>query len=328
LLKEITVTGKTVEAALEAAAQMSGRKPEELQYEVIEQAKKGFLGIGNTDAKIAVKYEESPLDRAKAFLATFISDIGFEDIEISSETLEDGDILFNLSGDNLGLVIGRHGEILDALQYLTNLAANRQENEFVRILVDIENYRERRVETLQALAHKIAQRVLRTGRNVSLEPMNSYERRIIHSEVQNIEGVITFSVGSGDDRKIIMAPENAKARKGSDQGKGGRKGRSARSNKPSFSDNSEAKAYAPSVSESIDEDTSEEPIKETVQSPKKEKKYDPDAYRKNATVVAGAAPKVYEYNPVRQPQQIKKAKSIEELGLADVEDTEEVLIKK
>jgi len=325
LLKEITVTGKTVEAALDVAAQMSGRKPEELQYEIIEQPKKGFLGIGNVDAKLAVKYEESPVDRAKDFLASFISNLGFSDVEITSETLEDGDICFNLKGDNLGLVIGRHGEILDSLQYLTNLAANRQEKDFVRVLVDIENYRDRRAETLRALSHKVAARVIKNQRSVSLEPMNAYERRIIHSEVQDIEGVVTFSIGTGEDRRIVVAPENYKGRNSSEKKNNGSRKNSSAKNAKASSEKASAEEFT------AKKEPEEKPAVEkapVAAAPKKEKKYDPDAYRKNATEVAGAAPVVYEYNPVRQPKEIKKAKSIDELGLADVEDTEEVLLKK
>ena len=327
MLKEMTVTGKTVDEALAKAAKECGRKVEELQYEIIEQPKKGFLGIGNVDAKLAVKYEESPTDRAKDFLAAFISNLGFSDVEITSEILEDGDIFFNLKGENLGLVIGRHGEILDSLQYLTNLAANRQEKDFVRVLVDIENYRDRRAETLKALSHKVAARVIKNQRSVSLEPMNAYERRIIHSEVQDIEGVVTFSIGTGDERRIVVAPENYKGRNSSEKRSGGKKNPSGKSMRASSEKASAEDFEAKKAPEVKEEKAPAAKLSESAPS-KKEKKYDPDSYRKNATEVAGAAPVVYEYNPVRQPKEIKKAKSIEELGLADVEDTEEVQLKK
>lgn|GEM_PF-640671 len=345
MLKEITVCGKTVEAALEEASNKTGLPVEQLQFEILEQPKKGFLGIGNVDAKLLIKYDESPCERAESFLRTFMDDLGFTDVAITSHALGDEEIVFGLSGENLGLVIGRHGEILDSLQYLANLAANRQEKDFVRITVDIENYRERRIEVLRSLAHKTANRVIKSGRIVSLEPMSPYERRIIHSEAQNISGVMTFSVGAGDERRIIMAPENYKKQKEIESGdisiadeerspapqssgrRSGGKGRPGRSSSSLRSSAPKSRTNTPAMT--ITAGVSPEGRAEAAEkAEKKEKKYDPDFYKKNATEVAGSAPKVYEYNPVRQPQQIKKVKSIEELGLADVEDTEEVLLKK
>ena len=116
-------------------------------------------------------------------------------------------------GRSAGSLIGYHGETMDALQYLTNLAANKksgeeEKREYQKILLDIENYREKRAETLKALARRMAGRVLKYGKNISLEPMSAYERRIIHSEVQGIQGVTTYSVGTDNNRRVVIALDN------------------------------------------------------------------------------------------------------------------------
>ncbi len=129
------------------------------------------------------------------------------DAEINIEKEDDEGALIAVNGENLGLLIGRHGDVLDSIQYLATLAANKNLGAFYRITVDIENYREKRAQNLQALARRMADKVLKYKKSFALEPMNAYERRIIHSECQNIPGVTTYSIGDGAERKIVIALE-------------------------------------------------------------------------------------------------------------------------
>ena len=134
------------------------------------------------------------------------------DAEIETELRDNGEYLININGEEAGVLIGHHGETLDALQYLCNLAANKkdgeaEDREYTRVVVDISGYRAKREETLRLLARRMADRALKYKRSVSLEPMPSHERRIIHSEVQKIEGVTTNSVGSENNRRVVIFPE-------------------------------------------------------------------------------------------------------------------------
>ena len=207
MIREIVVTAKTIDEAVKNGAEKLGVAVEKVQNEVLEQPKKGILGIGAQDAKVRVFFEVTPVDAAESFVRTVLTDMGVEGFELTVNTVNAEEIEISVAGGELGVAIGRHGDVLDALQYLTNLAANRVTDSLVRVTVDVENYRSKREETLRALARRMAQKAIKSGRNVSLEPMNSYERRIIHSEVQEIEGVTTFSVGSDSDRRIVVSPE-------------------------------------------------------------------------------------------------------------------------
>lgn len=206
--KELVVVGKTTEIAVADACSQLGVEVSDVTYEVIEEAKKGFLGMGATPAKVKVIYAVSPVKTAAEFIKTLIENMHLT-AEIKVEEKEDGAVI-SISGDDAGVLIGHHGDTLDSLQYLTNLAANKKDGEdderaYARITVDIENYRAKREETLRTLARRTADRVRRTRRNVTLEPMSAQERRIIHSEVQEIEGITTFSVGQESNRKVVVA---------------------------------------------------------------------------------------------------------------------------
>ncbi len=148
--------------------------------------------------------KNSPTGRAIAYLRTILANLGVEDVKISAAEIEKGSRII-LEGENLGIVIGRRGETLDALQYLASLAANSG-NEFFRITLDTGNYREKREQTLKSLARRVSSQVLRSGRNRTLEPMNPYERRIIHTEVQTINGVESNSIGEGKNRRVVISP--------------------------------------------------------------------------------------------------------------------------
>ena len=207
--KEITVQAKTVEEAVRSGAEQLGTDESGVTYEVIEEPKKGFLGIGSTLATVKVIYVFKPLEAARNFAQTLIKDLCL-DTEVIIHDDGNGEALMEITGAGAGLLIGHHGDTLDAFQYLVNLAANKKETDerkYTRISVDIENYREKREQTLRALADRMAQKVKKTGRSVTLDPMNAYERRIIHAQVQGIEGVSTNSVGSDSNRRVVIYPE-------------------------------------------------------------------------------------------------------------------------
>ena len=212
--KELIVTGKTVEEARKKAAADLNVAEEDLIVTVLEEGKKGFFGLGATEAKISVSYTVKGEDCAVAFISKIIEDMGLQGLVIGKKEGNNDDVLITVDGENAGLLIGHHGETLDSLQYLANLAANKKVNgekrEYVKITLDIEGYRAKRESALRALARRMAAKVVRYKKSVMLEPMNPYERRIIHSEVQGIEGVSTNSIGSENNRRVVMYLDDGK----------------------------------------------------------------------------------------------------------------------
>ena len=212
--KQIIVTAKTVEEALtKAVAELGAPNAEAITYTVLEEGKKGFLGLGAAPAKIEASYTLAGADLALDFIRNLVSGMG---LDATVEMTEDGENkLIRVLGESAGVLIGHHGDTLDSLQYLANLAANKkvagEKREFCRITVDVENYRGKREETLRALARNKAEKVLRYKKSQTLEPMNPYERRIIHSEVQKIEGVSTNSIGSENNRRVVLYLEDTVA---------------------------------------------------------------------------------------------------------------------
>ena len=205
-MKETIVYGKTVALALKRGAEELGVDESKAEYEVLEEPKKGFFGVGASDAKLRVYYQPSPAEIAADFVKNLLMNMQVEaDVSIEHEDAEGASIAVN--GEGLGLLIGRHGDVLDAVQHLAGLAANHGRSGYYRITVDIEKYRAKRAETLRQLARRMAEKTLRYRRSNTLEPMNAYERRIIHTEVQGIEGVTTYSIGSDADRRIVIALE-------------------------------------------------------------------------------------------------------------------------
>lgn len=204
--KEIIESAKTVEAAVAQGAANLGVDVSAVTYEVLEEAKKGLFGFGSAPAKVRVTYIEKPDEVAMSFVKTLLADMEL-DASVSMSDTKDGDKLITVEGENAGVLIGHHGDTLDAIQYLVNLAANRKEDEdrcYTKITVDVENYRAKREDTLRQLANRMAEKVLKYKKSITLEPMNPYERRIIHSEVQNIEGVSTNSIGAENNRRIVL----------------------------------------------------------------------------------------------------------------------------
>lgn len=205
-MKEVIAVGKTLEQALEEGALLLGKTPDQVEYEVLEEGKKGLFGIGATDTKLRVYLPETPATRAVDFLETLLGNMSLEaSVEVVDETEEE--ISLNIVGEHLGALIGRRGDVLDSVQYLTTLSANLGNPGYYRVSVDAQGYRARRVETVQGIARRMAEKVLKYRRAFSLDPMSPYERRIVHSACQEIPGVTTHSIGEGADRRVVISPE-------------------------------------------------------------------------------------------------------------------------
>lgn len=245
---QVVVKAKTVEEAVEIGAKKLGKDVSEVDFHVIGEGKKGFLGMFSAEAEVMI-YCDGEMDETEVvpetkteekaestenvdvqkllpvqekiieFLNTIISDMGVdakanvvridEKLSENSSTYEK-DIHIEIAGKGLGILIGRHGDVLDSLQYLCNIVVGRypkseDKHEYIRIVLDIENYREKRAETLRTLARRVASKVVASGRSFTLEPMSAYERRIIHSEVQEISGVHTYSIGTENNRRVVIA---------------------------------------------------------------------------------------------------------------------------
>lgn len=206
-MEYIEVSAKTVNEAITEACTKLGVTSDKIDVEIIDEGSTGFLGIGSKPAviKVAVKKEEISLeDAAKNFLNDVFASMNMVVVINVTYNEDKKEMDIDLSGDEMGVLIGKRGQTLDSLQYLVSLVVNKNTDEYVRVKVDTENYRERRKETLENLAKNIAYKVKRTRRSVSLEPMNPYERRIIHSALQNDRYVTTHSEGEEPFRKVIV----------------------------------------------------------------------------------------------------------------------------
>ena len=272
------------EAVAEALAELNISK-EDAVIEIIQEPSKGFLGLGAKEAivKVSAKGDIKPAEKkaaapktetvaettepkklnvsataaedAKKFITDILTAMGI-DVTVTAELNEDV-LNVNLEGDNMGIVIGKRGDTLDSLQYLTSLVVNQKSVDYIKVSIDTENYREKRSEALSALAKRLAAKVARTGKKFALEPMNPYERRIIHSNLQDNEDVTTFSIGQEPYRKVVIAPKNPKpyGKKG-----GYRKNnnhRPSNSNRggysrPSYDNNDETKEQTSSVTYKAD----------------------------------------------------------------------------
>lgn len=207
MVKEAIGEGATVLEAQEAACKALGVESHEAEFEVLQMPEKKILGIfGGSPAKVRAYITITPANIAKEYLTGVLEAMGVTGIAIDVEEVEGGAV-FNLTGDDVGFVIGRRGETLDALQYLTGLVANHVENSYYRITINTGNYREKREKTLEVLARKMAIRASKTGRTTTLEPMNPYERRIIHTTVQKVTGAISWSEGVDLGRHVVIGPD-------------------------------------------------------------------------------------------------------------------------
>ncbi|MBR0413809.1 MAG: KH domain-containing protein [Clostridia bacterium] len=229
-------------AQVKASYEKKDEKPKKKQQATKAKAKKVEKKPADKKEKAQPKAPEKEekkrepvsaerLEKARVECEAYVKDITSKmlgtEVQTSSKTQDDTTVFIHLdSGDHDvdGMIIGHRGETLDAIQYLASLVANKGHDDYVRVTLDVANYREKRETTLTALAHRNAKNALRTGRRITLEPMNPYERHIIHTAVQDIEGVTSHSIGSNIDRRVVITPEEGAYRKNDNRRGGGRKG--------------------------------------------------------------------------------------------------------
>ena len=236
MAKEIVKEAASVEEAKALIAAEMNVPEDKIAFEVLQEGGKKVLGLfGGGNAIVKGVLVGSAADAAKAYLEQVLAAMGVEDFTCEVTETENG-CNITLDGEDLGFIIGRRGDTLDALQYLSSLVANRVDNAYYRVTLDIGNYREKREQALVRLAHRLGGQVARTGRRQSLEPMNPYERRIIHTAVQEMDGITSWSVGSEPNRHVVIGSaddtENRDdvppARGERRRSRGGRSGRGSR----------------------------------------------------------------------------------------------------
>ena len=203
-MEYIEVSAKTVNDAITEACQKLGVTSDKLDYKVVDEGSNGFLGIGAKPAVIKAAVKCSLEDNVKTFLNDVFTAMKLEVVVDLKYNEEERTMDIDLSGDEMGVLIGKRGQTLDSLQYLVSLVVNKDVEEYIRVKVDTEDYRKRRKETLENLAKNIAYKVKRTKRAVFLEPMNPYERRIIHSALQGDRYVTTHSEGDEPFRRVVV----------------------------------------------------------------------------------------------------------------------------
>ena len=204
-MKQLEAAGKTFNEALTAGLAQMGLDLDQVDYEILDEGAKGFLGIGMRPVRIRLTQKDSPAIRAEEFLSQVTRLIG---LDVSFETEQEEEALkINMVGENQGILIGHRGETLDALQYLCSLRVNKDRDEYIRVTLDTENYRAKREQTLINLANRMAQKAVRSGRRMAMEPMNPYERRIMHSALQGNEQVTTHSEGEDPNRRVVIVPK-------------------------------------------------------------------------------------------------------------------------
>jgi len=202
----IEKTGKTVQDAISAALSELNLSEQDVDIEVLEEGSKGFLGIiGSKVARIKASVKilkKNRCDVALDFLDTVLNNMGVAaEIRVNED---DESIVVDVNGDDIGIIIGRRGETMDSLQYLTSLVVNKGHEDYKRVILNVENYRQKREETLVKLANRLAEKVVKYKKPVTLEPMNPYERRIIHSSLQGHRYVETHSIGEEPKRKVVI----------------------------------------------------------------------------------------------------------------------------
>ncbi|WP_374718677.1 RNA-binding cell elongation regulator Jag/EloR [Parageobacillus toebii] len=205
-MKEVTATAATVDEAVQLALQQLGVSRDRAEITVLDEGRKGLFGIfGSRPAVVKAKLMIDPVEEAELFLKNVVKQMGVTAAKIEKQ--QDGKrVTFMITGEQVGLLIGKHGQTLNSLQLLTQLVANRYAKEYVSIIVDAENYRERREKTLIQLAQKLAEKAIKTGKEVKLEPLPAHERKIIHNALANYKKVTTYSVGEEPHRYIVVSP--------------------------------------------------------------------------------------------------------------------------
>ena len=244
MIREAIAKGETVDIAFANACRELGVETTEAEFEILELPQKKTFGLfGGAPARVRAyieepdpvpekpeKEERDPAQEAAAYLKSVLGEMGLPEATVEIRPVEAGAELV-LGGEDIGLIIGHRGETLDALQYLASLVANHADGSYFRITLDVGNYREKRKETLESLGKKMAARAVKTGRNSSLEPMNPYERRIIHTAVQTVAGAKSWSEGVDQGRHVVIGPEGGERpqprrndRRGGGRNGGGRGG--------------------------------------------------------------------------------------------------------
>ncbi|WP_175637929.1 RNA-binding cell elongation regulator Jag/EloR [Metabacillus schmidteae] len=205
-MKEVTANGLTVNEAVEEALKQLQAKRDEVEVTILYEGKKGLFGVfGKKPASVKVRLIQNPMKIVHAFLSDIVQKMGINadiDVKQTGKTIN-----IQLSGDKMSVLIGKRGQTLNSLQYLTQLVANRNSNHYIQIILDAENYREKRKETLKLLAEKLAKQVIRTSKNVSLEPMPSSERKVIHAALAEFREIKTYSVGEEPNRHLVISPK-------------------------------------------------------------------------------------------------------------------------
>ncbi|HHW10858.1 MAG TPA: protein jag [Firmicutes bacterium] len=211
-MRSVEISARTVDEAVEIALKELDAERDQVKIEVLDEGAKGLFGLlGGKQARVLVSLvgEEKQAEKEEAacnFLAGLLDRLGAK-AEINKRHDESGNVILEISGDNLGMIIGRRGQMLDAVQYLVNVVANRQGGEWVRFILDAEGYRQRREEALRSLALRTADKVKTQGKRIVLEPMNAAERRIIHLALAEEKGVETHSEGDDPYRRVVIAPK-------------------------------------------------------------------------------------------------------------------------
>ena len=236
MLREFIGIGATVEEAKEAACKELGVETydDRIDFEILEMQSKKVLGLfGGRPAKVKVTLKLSAAQAAEDYIRNIISHMELNDITVST-TEEDNVITINIEGEDVGFIIGRRGETMDALQYLACLAANHVDPSYKRVVINTGDYREKREKTLESLGRRLAIKAAKTGRKSSLEPMNPYERRIIHTAVQKVNGATSWSEGENMNRHVVIGPDGKREYNNRDRrgGRGRSYGGRGRGSKP------------------------------------------------------------------------------------------------
>jgi len=205
-VREITATGQNVEEAVESALAQLKTTRDRTDISIVDEGKKGLLGLfGARPAVVRVTVKPDAIEIAKDFLQTVLSNMDIvSEIEVVKE--DERNVMFNISGEKMGLLIGKRGQTINSLQYLTQLAANRNSKHYITVILNPENYRERRKETLIQLAERLASKVQHLKKPVSLEPMPNYERKVIHTALSENNNVQTISEGEEPNRYVVIQP--------------------------------------------------------------------------------------------------------------------------
>ncbi|WP_147535991.1 RNA-binding cell elongation regulator Jag/EloR [Bacillus marasmi] len=205
-MKQVTATGQTVEEAVESALAQLNTTKDRTEISIIDEGKRGIFGIfGSRPAIVKVTVKIDPLEEASKFIVDVSREMG---VSVKVETIREGKhVHFVLTGEKIALLIGKRGQTLNSLQYLTQLVLNRYSDQYLTVMLDAEDYRKRRNETLIQLAERLAQKAVRTGKNVALEPMPSYERKVIHTALVENRKIKTYSDGTEPYRHIVIAPK-------------------------------------------------------------------------------------------------------------------------